>query len=90
MTTYVISYDLKEAGQDYSALSDAIKALADTWWQCLESTWLIKTEMNSFEVATSLRAAIDANDSLLVVNAGSDAAWTGFSDECEEWLRTQL
>jgi len=46
--------------------------------------------MNAFEIAASLRATMDENDGLLVVNAGSDAAWTGLVDDCDHWLETQV
>jgi len=90
MTTYVISYDLSEDAQDRTALFEAIKGLADTWCHCLGSTWLIKTRMNAFEIAASLRATMHESDGLLVVNAGSDAAWTGIVDDCDHWLETQV
>jgi hypothetical protein len=46
--------------------------------------------MNAFEIAASLGATMDQNDALLVVNAGSDAAWTGLVDDCDHWLETQV
>ena len=90
MTTYVISYELSQGGQDRGALFAAIKALADTSCHCLGSTWLVKTRMNAFEIAASLRGTLHENDGLLVVNAGSDAAWTGLVDDCDHWLETQV
>jgi hypothetical protein len=50
MTTYVISYELSQPGQDRGALFAAIKALADTSCHCLGSTWLVKTRMNAFKL----------------------------------------
>lgn len=45
---FLITYDLKEPGQDYSELYEAIKGLGD-WQHPLESMWLVK--VNDFIVA---------------------------------------
>ena len=65
-------------------------ALADTSCHCFGSPWLVKTRMNAFEIAASLRGTLHENDGLLVVNAGSDAAWTGLVDDCDHWLEIQV
>ena len=62
MTTYVISYELSGGGQHHGALFAAIKALADTSCHCLGSTWLVKTRMNAFEIAASLRGTLHENE----------------------------
>ena len=34
-------------GQNYESLIDAIKAIAGTWWHCLDSTWIIKVRQHN-------------------------------------------
>ncbi len=66
--TYLITYDLKKPGQNYSELYAAIKNEGD-WQHPLESTWVVK--VGSFATANNiyerLRPKIDQNDFLFVV-----------------------
>ncbi len=89
MTTYLITYDLNRPGQNYNELFEAIKAVG-TWWHCLDSTWIVKSNLTAVQVRDSLSPKIDNNDSLLVVALSGAGAWTGFSDECSTWLKNNL
>ncbi|MBE3610514.1 SinR family protein [Campylobacter californiensis] len=89
MNTLIISYDLNKQGQNYNELHEAIKRLG-SWWHCLDSTWLIKTNYSSVQVRDYLKTYMDANDTLLVVAYGSGAAWSGFGKECSDWLKANL
>ena len=66
--TYLITYDIKKPGQNYSELYTAIKNEGD-WQHPLESTWVVK--VGSFTTANNiyerLRPKIDQNDFLFVV-----------------------
>ena len=88
MKTYLIGYDLK-TGQDYENLITAIKKYG-TWWHCLDSTWLIKTDDTAVEVRDNLKKHIYSNDKLLVAKLSGEAAWFGFSEECSSWLKDNL
>ena len=90
MNTILIGYDLNTAGQDYKELIDAIKALANDWWHCLDSTWIIKTNLGVVQVRDALMQHIDSNDELLVLTVNGAAAWTGFKDNCSTWLKSNL
>lgn len=76
---FLITYDLKEPGQDYSELYEAIKGLGD-WQHPLESMWMVK--VNDFVVAqnvyNSLRPQIDENDLLFIVDITDR--------NCQGWL----
>lgn len=89
MTTYLITYDLNRPGQNYNDLFEAIKAIG-TWWHCLDSTWVVKSNLTAVQIRDSLSNKIDRNDSLLVVVLSGVGAWTGFSDECSNWLKNNL
>ncbi len=89
MATYIIGYDLKKPGQDYSSLFEAIKKLGN-WWHCLDSTWIIKHDGPATSIRDALTPHIDSNDRLLVTKLSGEAAWAGFSDDCSKWLKNNL
>lgn len=89
MTVQMISYDLRKPGRNYDELYNAIKAIG-TWWHCLESVWLVKTNSSSGDVRTHLQQFIDANDDLVVFGLNGNWATYGLSDECNNWLRNNL
>lgn len=67
MTKYIITYDLKNSpARNYSTLIFAIKNIGP-WWHYLESTWIIKTDLNAGQVWNYLYTHINGNDRLLIV-----------------------
>ena len=66
--TFLITYDLKRPGQNYSDLYDAIKSEGD-WQHPLESIWAVKTgtSVSAGTLYKRLRPLIDENDSLFIV-----------------------
>jgi len=89
MNTYLIGYDLKTKGQNYNCLYDKIKNNY-SYWHCLDSTFLVKTNQTSVQIRDFLKPCLDSNDSLLVVTLSGEAAWAGFSDDCGQWLKKNL
>jgi hypothetical protein len=89
MKTYMIGYDLNKPGQNYTELIDAIKTLG-TWWHCLDSTWLVKSNSTAIQIRDALSAHIDSSDELLVAQISGDAAWVGFDTQCSSWLKNNL
>ncbi|KAA0252806.1 MAG: SinR family protein [Acidobacteria bacterium] len=89
MKTYMIGYDLNHPGQDYTSLEDAIKVLG-TWWHCLDSTWIVKTNQSATSIRNTLKSHIDANDELLVAALNGESAWTGFDNKCSGWLKDNI
>lgn len=90
MASYVISYDLNRPGQNYNELFEEIKALG-TWWHCLDSTWIVKSNLTAAQVRDRLVKKIDTNDRLIVAALTGEAAWTtSFSEQCQDWLRKNL
>jgi len=89
MKTFLIGYDLNKAGQDYTSLTTAIKNLTDSWWHCLDSTWIIKSNSTAVELRDFLVQYIDENDEIVVLLLGNDAAWQ-LREECGNWLNDNL
>jgi hypothetical protein len=95
MAIFMVGYDLHE-GEDYKNLTDALEKYP-TWWHCLDSTWLIKSEDTAAKIRTNLRQHMIEGDSLLVMRygkthtgKGANASWFGFEGECRNWLSTNL
>lgn len=90
MAVYPIGYDLIKR-KDYPELYEAINGLADDYWHCLDSTWIVVSKMSHGEVRVELRLHIDADDKLIVVTLQKGAAWTiSFPSNCQEWLKRYL
>lgn len=90
MQNYLIGYDLNKSGQNYDLLIENIKKLSpDNWWHCLNSTWIIKSSLNSLEIAKILCSFIDENDELIVTLVTKDTSWY-FKGKCSEWLQENL
>lgn len=90
MNTYLIGYDLNKAGQNYEDLIDKIKSTFNYWWHHLDSTWIVKTDLQAVQIRDLLMPHIDSNDELLVVYLGHEAAWVGFGDKGSQWLKENL
>lgn len=74
---YIIAYDLHEPGKNYQAVKKQIESLQDQF-RILESTWLVKTKLDSAEILKRLSTALDGNDRVFV--AKIDLA------SCDGWL----
>lgn len=89
MPARLITYDLSKPGQDYSDLHDAIKGIG-TWWHCLESTWIVITDATPAQVRDHLTGYLDADDSLVVFNLSGGWASYNLSEECADWLQSNI
>nr|WP_298994837.1 hypothetical protein [uncultured Allomuricauda sp.] len=87
--SFLIGYDLNKSGQDYETLIEQIKNLGN-WWHCLDSTFIVKSLSTAASIRDHLKKFIDSNDELLIVGLTREGAWTGFSEECSDWLRKNL
>lgn len=87
MAKYMISYDLNRPGQNYSNLIKAIKIIGSNWWHCLDSTWIVISNLSAVQIRDALSPHIDVNDELLVAALSGEYAWQGFNDDCASWLR---
>lgn len=85
---YLVTYDLKQPGQDYSSVHEAIKACG-AWWHFLESTWLVDGHLTADQIAMRVRHHIDQNDNLLVIGVTGDyAGW--LPRAAWEWINSRV
>ena len=88
MLSHMVSYDLIKR-KNYPELIKALEAF--NYWHCLGSTWIIKSDKTAMNIATELMQHIDGDDKLIVVTLTGQGAWTpSFSQECRDWLHTNL
>jgi hypothetical protein len=90
MAVQLIGYDLNAPGRDYQALYDAIKQLGPVRWHCLDSTWMVVTNLSSTQIRDALAPHIDSNDTLLVVKLDGSWGTQNMSEECNNWLHDNL
>lgn len=92
MKTFLIGYDLNKPREndDYKDLIEKIKTVGLTWWHCLDSTWIIKTDKSAVTIRDTLKTYLDDGDELLVVHLSGEGAWTGFKGNCSTWLKDNL
>ena len=68
-----ISYDLFVPGQGYDNVAAAIKSLG-TWAKIQMSFWYVKLNHSANKAAEIVWAAMDRNDSVIVVDATNNNA----------------
>ena len=91
MKTILITYDLKKPGQDYKDLIDKIKSLSSNWWHCLESVWIIKTNLSPFDVVSQLLPHVDNSDRIFSTEVSKNwACFIKTNDECVSWLQRNV
>ena len=89
MNTYIVSYDLRTPGKNYSDLIAALKTYSN-WMHALDSFWVIRSALTAVQVRDQLARHIDTNDKLIVVQSAHVGAWNGFTAQNTEWLKTNL
>ncbi|MBE0011742.1 hypothetical protein [Arthrobacter sp. AET 35A] len=89
MGALLISYDLKSPGQDYTDLHDAIKSLGG-WWHYLDSTWIVSTTLTPAQAWAELKAKMDTNDRLLVIDVTGKARSGWLPKKAWEWLTRHI
>lgn len=88
MAVYMISYDLKNPGQNYEELYEKIKSLSH-WAYALQSAWMVDVNMTAQSVFEYLRPCIDASDYLIVTEI--KGAWWGIlNSEVLDWLKQRV
>ncbi|NEB39184.1 SinR family protein [Streptomyces sp. SID14515] len=87
----LITYDLRKPGQNYTTLIKQIKSLGSSWIHPLESVWVVKASMRSGAARDVLKAHIDGNDKLWVVNVSGDG-WASIRLDAADtdWLKANL
>lgn len=83
---YMISYDLKSPGRDYTSLYESIKSFG-IWWHYLGSTWIIKTSQSVSQVSELIRQRLDTNDYLIVVDITGRERDGWLPQKAWDWIR---
>lgn len=79
MNNLFISYDLNSPGKDYSSVIESIQSLGN-WAKVQKSFWYVSSTLTAAQAVEKVWAHMDANDSLIVVDATNNtAAWHGLS-----------
>jgi len=65
-----VTYDLIKT-KDYPAVYEAIKALGN-WAKVTESNWYVNSNFSAEQAAQRVRAAMDNDDKLIVVDASNN------------------
>ncbi len=82
-----ISYDLNSPGKDYEAVIQRIKSLGN-WAKVQKSFWYVNSTLTCAQAASQVWAVMDANDSLIVVDASNnEASWYNLSKEVEDYIK---
>lgn len=87
MSLFLLTYDLRQPGQDYDKLTDAIKALDSN--HIMQSVWLIKTDMERTDLFNRLHGLITKNDEMALVEIKGQPSAALDSDKYE-WLKKRM
>lgn len=85
---YLISYDLKYPGRDYTNLISEIKSLGN-WAKPLESVWLVDTNIDILSIVSKLRS-LDLTDKLFVVHVSNPWRSVGLDQIVADWIQNRV
>jgi hypothetical protein len=82
-----ISYDLHEPGKNYERVIAAVKSLG-SWAKVHYSFWYVKSSFTADQARDVIVRAMDANDSVYVVDATNNrAAWQNIPNDSATFIR---
>lgn len=81
MYSYVVTYDLRTPGKDYSSLISKIKTYS--YSKLCESVWIVESNHSSSQIRDSLLNEMDYNDRLFVAKLTGEAAWHNCIDSID-------
>lgn len=76
--------------QSRADLGGRIRALPRGVYLELDCAWLVESDETADELRDTLGAALPAEDALIVLGVGEQAAWTGLREEQAEWFVEHL
>lgn len=89
MSTYIVTYDLHTAGQNYDCIIKKLKTYP-AWFHMQASVWIIVSTSTSTQIRDQLAGCLDSNDKLFVGKLAGEAAWQGYSNSDSDWLMKNL
>lgn len=84
MARYLITYDLKDPGQNYERLIDRIKSCPG-WAKICLSAYAVQSPKSAVQLRNELKSCLDQNDILFVCDFDNWASYN-LSDEVSSWL----
>lgn len=91
MKSFLITYDLIRTGQAYEPLKEKIISINPKgYWKCMESVFIVNTDLTALEIGKLLDPLIDSNDKILIAELTGNLAFDGFAGDCETWLHNYL
>lgn len=88
MSAYLVSYDLRQTGQNYECIRTKLQGYPNSW-NMQGSVWIISSEQTAAQIRDDLVKCLDGNDNLFVAKLHV-TAWTGFSDQNSAWLKNVI
>lgn len=85
---YLITYDLRVPGRDYTSLYNTIKEYGD-WQHPVESTWFISSNLPADDIYNHLFQFIDKNDRLLVIQVNQTNKQGWLAKSFWDWLNSK-
>ncbi len=82
---YIIVYDLHEPEKNHSKLAAKIALFRDRF-RILESTWLVKTKLDSTAILKRLSTALDDNDRVFIATIDLLSCDGWLSPAARAWL----
>lgn len=89
MSAYIIAYDLDKPNQQYDCLKKKLEAYPHHW-RFQQSVWLITSSNSAAQVRDNLSSCLDSGDKIFVAKLDGEAAWMGYTDEGNDWLKKLL
>ena len=88
MAVYIVTYDLKKFGQNYTCVTDKLNKLKAHHAQ--GSVWFVSTTSTETDLRDHLQPCLDANDELFVALLTS-GRWAGVNNHDDKvWLDARL
>jgi hypothetical protein len=83
---HVIATQLGDKERSGDALDEWIRGNFDSWTHPAENLWLVEGPYDSGQIHTALTALLAPGDRLVIVKAGTEAAWHGVSADAARWF----
>lgn len=85
---YIVAYDLNAPGQKYKKMTEALETYGTNQKKILETTWLLKTRKSAQEIYDGLKAYLDSNDRIIVIEVVPANAQGWLSQDAWNWLKS--
>lgn len=88
MPAYMVTYDLVKQGQNYEGIIKKLRSY-QYHWPVQQSVWIVSSTQTESQIRDFLATSLDENDKLVVVQIVS-AAWKGYDQRVESWMKHVL